>query len=56
MKTTWGSTNRYIDKEGVYEQCDMWAVDYYSAITDEEVLPFATAWMHLEGIMPSKIS
>ena len=26
-------------------------VEYYSAIKNEEILPFATTWMDLEGIM-----
>ena len=37
----------------------MWYIDtmeYYSAIKKNEILPFATTWMELEGIMLSKIS
>ena len=30
--------------------------EYYLAIKKNEILPFATTWMELEGIMPSKIS
>ena len=29
---------------------------YYSAIKKNEIFPFATTWMDLEGIMPSEIS
>ena len=29
---------------------------YYSAIKKNEMLPYATTWMDLEGIMLSKIS
>ena len=29
---------------------------YYSSIEKNEVLPFATTWMELEGIMLSEIS
>ena len=29
---------------------------YYSAIREKEILPFATPWMDLEGIMLSGIS
>ena len=29
---------------------------YYSAIKKKEILPFATTWMDLEGIMLSEIS
>ena len=31
-------------------------MEYYSVIKRNEILPFATAWMDLEGIMPSEIS
>ena len=30
--------------------------EYYSAIKKNEILPFATTWMELEGIMLSEIS
>ena len=31
-------------------------LEYYTAIKKDEILPFATTWMDLEGIMLSKIS
>ena len=31
-------------------------IEYYSAIKKNEILPFATTWMDLEGIMLSEIS
>ena len=31
-------------------------MEYYSAIKKSEILPFATMWMELEGIMLSEIS
>ena len=37
----------------------MWCVytmEYHSAIEKNEILPFATTWMELEGIMLSEIS
>ena len=37
----------------------MWCIytmEYYSAIQKNEILPFATTWMELEGIMLSEIS
>ena len=30
-------------------------MEYYSAVKKNEILPFATMWMELEGIMLSKI-
>ena len=34
----------------------IYMMEYYSAIKKNEILPFATTWMELEGIMLSKIS
>ena len=37
----------------------MWYVyttEYYSAVKKNEILPLATMWMELEGVMLSKIS
>ena len=31
-------------------------MEYYSAIKENEILPFATAWMDLGGIMLSEVS
>ena len=33
-----------------------YAMEYYSAIIKNEILPFAVTWMDLEGIMLSEIS
>ena len=41
------------------EWIKMWYIDTmesYSAIKKNEILPFATTWMELEGIMLSEIS
>ena len=42
-----------MDKEDVVYTCTM---EYYSDIEKNEILPFATTWMELEGIMLSEIS
>ena len=34
----------------------IYTMEYYSAIKKNEILPFATLWIELEGIMLSKIS
>ena len=33
----------------------IYTMEYYSAIKKNEILPFATTWMELEGIMISEI-
>ena len=33
-----------------------YTIEYYSAIKKNEVLPFTTIWMELEGFMLSEIS
>ena len=34
----------------------IYTMEYYSAIKKNEILPFATTWMELEGITLSEIS
>ena len=42
-----------MDKEDVVY---IYTMEYYSAINNNEILPFAITWMDLEGIMLSEIS
>ena len=42
--------------EWVKNMWDIYAMEYYSAIKKNEILPFATTWMELEGIILSEIS
>ena len=42
--------------EWIKKVWSMYTVEYYSAIKKNEILPFATMWMELEGIMLSEIS
>ena len=44
------STDEWIKKWYIY------AIESYSVIKHNEILPFATTWMELEGIILSKIS
>ena len=48
------STDGWMDKENIYTYIH--TMEYYSAIKKNEILPFATTWMELEGIMLSEIS
>ena len=58
------STIAKVWKEPKYPSMDEWikkmwhmyTVEYYSATKKNDVLPFATTWMELEGIMLSEIS
>ena len=42
--------------EWVKKMWYIYTTQYYLAIKKKEILPFATTWMELEGIMLSKIS
>ena len=42
--------------EWVKKMWYIYTMEYYSAIKKNEILPFATKWMELEGIMLSEIS
>ena len=40
----------------MYTQMCMHTMKYYSAIRKKDILPFATTWIKLEGIMLNEIS
>ena len=42
--------------EWIKKRWYIYTMEYYSAIKRNEILPFATTWMELEGIMLSEIS
>ena len=42
--------------EWIKKRWYIYTMEYYSAIKKNEILPFATIWMELEGIMLSEIS
>ena len=58
------STIAKVCKEPKFPSMDEWikkmwylyTMEYYSVIKKNEILPFATAWMELEGIVLSEIS
>ena len=41
--------------ECIKKMWSIYAKKYYSVIRKNEIFPFATTWMNLEGIMLSKI-
>ena len=41
--------------EWIKKMWHLYTMVYYSAIKKNEILPFATMWMELQGIMLSKI-
>ena len=50
-------------KQPKYPSTDKWiklwyvcVMRYYSAIKNDEILPFTATWMNLEGIMLSEVS
>ena len=42
--------------EWIKKMWHIYTMEYYSTIKKNEILPFATTWMELEGIMLSEIS
>ena len=42
--------------EWIHKMWNIYTMEYYSAIKKNEILPFATTWMELEGITLSEIS
>ena len=47
------SINRGMDKEDV---AHIYTVEYYSAIKNNEIMPFAATWMDLQVIILRKVS
>ena len=52
----WKEPKRPLTDEWINKMRYIFTMEYYSAIKKNEILPFATTWMELEGIMLSKIS
>ena len=42
--------------EWIKKMWSIYTMEYYFAIKKNEIVPFATTWMELEGIMLSEIS
>ena len=46
------SINRGVDQEMWY----IYTMEYYSAIKENDIMPFATTWMELETLILSEVS
>ena len=44
-----------MNKENLYTHSHTHTLEYYSAIKNNEILPFAAMWMDLENIMLSEM-
>ena len=53
METTQMSIDRGMDKEDVVH---IHTMEYYSAIKNNEIMPFAATWVDLEIVILSKVS
>ena len=56
METTYMSINRWMDKEDVGGWVGVCVMEYYSAIKNNDILPFVITWLDLETITLSEIS
>ena len=53
---TWKKPKCPSTDEWIKKMWYIYTMEYYSAIKKNEILPFATTWMDLDGIMLSEIS
>ena len=52
----WKEPRCPLTDEWIKKMCYIYTIEHYLAIKNNEILPFATTWMELEGIMLSEIS
>ena len=56
IASVWKEPKCPLMDEWIKKKWYIYTMEYYSAIKKNEILPFATTWMELEGIMLSEIS
>ena len=56
IANVWKEPKSPLMDELVKKMWYIYTMEYYLAIKKNEILPFATTWMELEGIMLSEIS
>ena len=52
----WKAPKCPLTDEWIKKKIYIYTMEYYSAIKKNEILPFATIWVEIEGIMLSEIS
>ena len=52
----WKEPKCPLTEEWIKKMWFIYTMEYYVALRENEILPFATTWMELEGIMLSEIS
>ncbi|MCZ7202267.1 hypothetical protein, partial [Salmonella enterica] len=53
---TWKQSKCPVTDDWIKKMWYIYTMEYYSAIRNDEIRPFVTTWMDLEGIMLSEIS
>ena len=53
---TWKQSKCLSTEEWIKKMWCIYTVEYYSAITKNEIMPFAATWMDLERIILSEVS
>ena len=53
---TWKKPKCPLADEWIKNMWYMYAIEYYSAIKKNKIMPFATTWMELETLILSKVS
>ena len=52
----WNESKCPSTEEWLRKMWYVYTIEYYLTMTNNEILPFATTWMELEGVMLSEIS
>ena len=53
---TWKQPKCPLTEEWIKKMCYTYAMEYYSAITKNKIMPFVATWMDLEIIILSEVS